>query len=158
MGVYYMFYLCSRPNCKLLFSTTIRFRVTGHSETSATKDPKMTLDSTGSKVLYIYHKNAPEPQILVRFFYDKHFSSYCILILNLQAILRQVHWMTLKWHWGLTDQRHSTYVVLWYLGIPKFVPSCPMPSSFKFQSIFILELQIMLRQVHNMPPQWHWTL
>ncbi len=46
----YMVHWCRNPNFDEFRSTTSLFRVTGHFETSALNDPKMTLNTTMSKV------------------------------------------------------------------------------------------------------------
>ncbi len=38
-------------------------------------------------------------------------------------ILKQVHWLTLKWHWALQGQRYTIYV-LWVPLSYKFTPFC----------------------------------
>ncbi len=54
-------------NLTLFFSTISRFRVTGHFETRAKNDLKMTLNTTRSKVNHICVTSVPESQFLVRF-------------------------------------------------------------------------------------------
>ncbi len=90
------------PIFQLFRSTASRFWVTGHYETSAPNDPQMTLRSNAPRVCAT---SVSESQLSVCFALRPAF-------LELQAILRQVHWMTPKWPWTLQGQLYSIYVLL----------------------------------------------
>ncbi len=60
-------------------------------------------------------------------------------VFELQAILRQVHWMTPKWPWTIKGQRYP-YIYYNYPELPNFTPFCSTGSRFCFTC--------HLRQVH----------
>ena len=84
-------------------STAKHFWVTGHSETSALNDRKLTLNPTRSIVPQIFVTSIHKSQISLRF-------ALQWAIFELQAILRQVHWMTPNWPWTLQGLRYPIYV------------------------------------------------
>ena len=85
------------PKCHPVLLYDSRFWDIGHFERSAQNDPKMTLNPTNSNVLHIFITIVPESQVSLRFALRPAF-------FNVQAILRQVHQMTPKWHWTLQGQ------------------------------------------------------
>ncbi len=66
------------PNSSPFCSTTSRFGIAGHFETSAQNDLKMTLD-TRSKVAHICFTTVPESQIQFVSLYDQLFSRYKVV-------------------------------------------------------------------------------
>ena len=61
---------------------------------------------------------------------------------RLQAILRQVHQMTPKWHWTIQDQMYPIYVLVVY-------------SSIKFQSFSFYDLPFLsYRQYWDNSTEW----
>ena len=116
-------------------STTSRFWNTGHFETSAPNDPKLTLNPT---LPYIGITTVPK----------SHCFALQATIFKLQAILRQVHWTTPKrpkipvtkyWkctQWPQTELEHLTvkstlYTLNIYLWGPNFHPFCSTISCFR---------------------------
>ncbi len=73
-----------------LHSMDSRCRVTEHFETSALNDPKMTLNAKTSKLIHTHILTTPPPRLPNVILWRA--------IFELQAILRQVQWMTGKWH------------------------------------------------------------
>ena len=123
-------------------STTSRFQVTCHFETNALNDPKMTLNTTKSNV----------PHICVTSIHESHISLHFALqpaVFQLQAIVRQVHWMTPSWLWTLPSQI-SLYMYNYCLWVSNFTTFHSMTSRF--------EIQASLRQAHQMTPKWPWTV
>ncbi len=57
-------------------STTIRFRDTGHFETSAPNDPKMTLDPTRSNIPHVCTTSVPNPYFQFVSLCNRPFCSY----------------------------------------------------------------------------------
>ncbi len=74
-------------------SMASRFRLACHFETSALNYPKMTINTKRSKVSHICCRST-ESQISLLFTLQK-------AVFELQAILRQVHWMAPKRFWTL---------------------------------------------------------
>ncbi len=73
----YLYNNCPRvSNFTPFGSTTSRFGVTGHFETRAPNDLKMTLNITRSKVHHICVTSVPESHILVSLLYDQRFPWY----------------------------------------------------------------------------------
>ena len=87
------------PNFTQFCSTAGRFWVTGHFERSAPNDKKMTLNTKRSKVLNIQITTTPESKISLNFALRPAIS-------QIQAILREVHRMILKWLWTQKGQRY----------------------------------------------------
>ncbi len=94
----------------------------------------MTLDTKGSNVPHIHVTAMLKTQISVCF--DLRWA-----VSELQVIMRQVHWLTPKWHWALKG--HPMY--MWQLLQSQI--------SFRFAlRTAPFELQAILRQVHWMTP------
>ncbi len=94
---------------------TSHFQVTGHFEQLYQNDPKMPLSPTRSNV----------PHMCVTSIHRSHISLCFTLqpaVFEIQAILRQVHWMTPKWPWT-TRSNYPEYVtaVLWSQISVRFV-------------------------------------
>ena len=98
----YCYWYSQVPHFNLFRSGTGPFGDTDHFETSALNDPRMTLNTTKSKVPHICGISIHESQISVCF-------TLRPTVFEVQAILRKVHRMTPKWHWTLKDQRYTTY-------------------------------------------------
>ena len=92
-------------------STTSCLRDSGHFETNALNDSKLTLNITRSYVPHICVTSIHECQISLSFTTTSGF--------RVTGHLRTVHWMTPKWPCTLQGQRYTTYVLLVSLG-PKF--------------------------------------
>ncbi len=71
-------------------------------------------------------------------------------LFNIQAILRQVHWMIPKWPWILQGQMYPIHMLQ--------VSTRPILHSVSRLRWAIFELQAILRKVHQMTPTWPWTL
>ncbi len=121
-------------------STTTHFRDTGHFETSAVNDPKMTLNAKRSYVPHICATSIHESQISL------HFALWTA-VFEIQAILRQVHRMTPN---DLTLQGQIAHTCITTL------PESQISLNFTVQVDF--DIQAILRQVHRMTPKWAWTL
>ena len=93
--------------------------------------PQMTLRTKRSKVLYMYVTSVPESQFSVRF--DVLWQA----VLELQAILKKVHWMAPIWPWTLQGERYS---------------KCITNMNESQISVRCLKLQAILRKVHRMTP------
>ncbi len=94
------------PNFTPFHCTTSLFPDTGHFETSAQNELILTLNPTRSNhTTYICITSVPESPISL------HFSVRPATV-EIQAILRQLHWMTPKWPWSLQGQRYPIYVLL----------------------------------------------
>ena len=81
----------------------------------------MTLDTTKSYVPHIYHAYATsihESQISLRFALQPAVS-------EIQAILRQVNWMTPKWHW--TPQGHMCHIYVTSIHEPQISLNVKLP-------------------------------
>ncbi len=92
------------PNCTMLRSTASHFRVTGRFETSASNDPKMTLNTDRSKSAPYTCCNyqrvinvTPVRSIPNSFPVTSHSES--------------VHQMTSKWRWTINVQRYHIYML-----------------------------------------------
>ena len=83
-----------------------------------------------------------ESQISIRFTLRPAF-------FDIQAILRQVHWMTPKWPWTVQDQRYPRNVTS--------VQESQISIRFALRPA-LFEIQAILRQVHRMTAKWPWTL
>ena len=69
-----------------------------------TECPKMTLHTKRSKVPCIHVTTTPDSQISLCF-------TLRSIVFRLQAILRQLHWLTPKWPWRLKGQRYPIYIL-----------------------------------------------
>ncbi len=117
----------------------IRFRFRGQFETSAPKDPKMTLNTKRSKgppcMCFI---STPESQISLLF-------APWLSVFKLHAILRQVHQMT----WKTTRNNKRAKVPHTHVTT---APESQISFYFALWSA-IFELQAILRQAHRMIPK-----
>ena len=102
----------------------------------------MTLNPTSSNVPHIFITIVHESQISLRF-------ALWPALFEIQAILRQVHWMTPNWPWTLQCQ-----ITLYYITT---VPESQISLHFALQPA-VLELQAILRHVHRMTSKWPWIL
>ena len=114
-NVPHMCYLCHWfPNFTPFCSTASCFWYIGHFGTSASNDPKMTLNPTRLNVPNICTTTVPESQISLSF-------PLRPALFEIQAILRQVHWITPKWPWTLKSQI-TLYMYNWCPRFPNFTP------------------------------------
>ncbi len=97
-------------------STLSHFRVSGHFETSALNDPKMTLNTERSQLLHIHVTTTPASQNFTPF----NSTASCFRVTG--------HFQTSalndskKWHWTLTRQRYPIYML-------------QLPPNSRFQSV-----------------------
>ena len=98
-----------------------RFRLAHHFETSALNYPKMTINTKRSKVSHICCRST-ESQISLLFTLQK-------AVFELQAILRQVHWMAPKRFWTL-KVKGTLDTCYNYPRIPNFTQLCSAASRF----------------------------
>ncbi len=103
-------------------STVSHVWVITYFETSTPNDLHMTLNTKRSNVAYIHVTTTPESQISPCF-------SVRTVAFELQAILRQVHWMTPKLPWTLKGQRYPVYMIKLLMS-PNFTPFCSTASHF----------------------------
>ncbi len=96
---------------------------------STANDPQMTLNTKRSKVPHIHACNN-YPQV-------PNFTPFHSTVrrFELQAILRQVHWMTPKWPWRLIGQRYPIHVL--YISLSPKLHSVllydyPFPKNWQF--------------------------
>ncbi len=82
---------------------TSHFRDTDHFETSTPNNPKMILNPTRSNVPHTCVTTINNPKFLSVWLSRS-------AVFKIHAILRQVHWMTAKWHWTLHGQMYPIYV------------------------------------------------
>ncbi len=117
------------PNITPFHSTTSHFRVTGHFETSALNDPKMTLNTKRLKVPHIHVTTTPQPQCSLCFTIRPPFLFW------VTCHLRRVHQMTPKWfdHWHIKDTRYTRYN---YPRVPGFIPFHSTASRFRVTGHF----------------------
>ncbi len=94
----------SESQISVSHSTASHFQVTGHFDTSAPNDPKMTLNTKRSKEPLIHVPSTPEPKISIHFALQS-------AVFQVQAILRNAQQMTSKWPWTLQGQRYPIYLI-----------------------------------------------
>ncbi len=105
---------------------------------------QMALNTKRSKVPHTHITTVHDSQISFTFALEP-------VVFQIQAILRQMHWMILKWCWTLKGQRYPIYMLqLWSTESQNFIYFFLQPAVFEIQSI--------LRQVHWLTPKWPYTL
>ena len=136
-GTPYMCYYFPRvPNFTLFCSTTSCFWDTGKFKTNALNDPKMSLNPIRSKVPHICFIGVHISQISLCF--APHPSIFEIRPL-------WGHRMTPKWPEG-----HMYPIYLLQVSMRPIFCFAIWPAVFQIQAI--------LRQVHHITPNWHWTI
>ncbi len=105
-----------------LYDVFRRFRVTGHFETSAPNDSKITLNTERSKVTHIHAKSTRVP----------NFTPFCSTIscFRLTAHFETTAPNDPKWHWTLKGQTHP-HACYNYLRIPNFTAFRSMTGDFQ---------------------------
>ncbi len=117
------------------------FRVTGRFETNATNDPKMTLHNKRSKEPHInVYSSTPSPRPP-----DRESQILLCAIFKLQAILKEVHWMTPKRPGTLKGQIKVPCIHF----TPTHNPPCQISPHFTLRLAFF-PLQGIMRQVYRM--------
>ncbi len=96
-------YMLLVPPVPNLLHFALRCKVTGHSETSAPNDPKMTNPQGQRYPIYTCITGSPKSKISISFALRPAFFAY--------NILRIVYRMTPKWHWTLQGQMYPICVL-----------------------------------------------